>query len=161
LDLVKSYGAAAVFDYTSPTCASDVRAYTKNALFYALDCITDEQSVEICYAAIGRAGGRYASLEYCPPHLQTRQAISSDFVFGYEMFGKRVALGGAYEREAKAELRDAAVRWFGVMHPLWEKGEVRAHPVKTLPGSWKGVLNGLDILRKGGVSGHKLVVRVD
>jgi hypothetical protein len=77
------------------------------------------------------------------------------------MFGKRVALGGAYEREAKAELRDAAVRWFGVMHPLWEKGEVRAHPVKTLPGSWKGVLNGLDILRKGGVSGHKLVVRVD
>ena len=62
-DFVKSFGAEAVFDYRSPSCGADIKKYTKNGLGYAIDCITEESSMKICYAAIGRAGGRYIGMD--------------------------------------------------------------------------------------------------
>ncbi|KAL9130833.1 MAG: hypothetical protein Q9217_001085 [Psora testacea] len=46
-DLVRSYCADTCFDYNSPTCGADIRAFTDNALEYALDCITEEITVKI------------------------------------------------------------------------------------------------------------------
>lgn len=57
-DLVRSYGAAICFDYNSPSCGPDIRAFTNNALDYALDCITEESTMKICYQALGRCGGK-------------------------------------------------------------------------------------------------------
>lgn len=79
-DLVRSYGADACFDYNSPTCGADIRAFTNNALDYALDCITKESSMKICYQALGRCGGRCtpfpssgpSTLDSTPPHLTKR-----------------------------------------------------------------------------------------
>ncbi|MCJ1477278.1 hypothetical protein MMC13_005949 [Lambiella insularis] len=159
--LVKSYGAAAVFDYTSPTCGADIRAYTSNALFYALDCITDPESVATCYAALGRAGGMYTCLEACPPEWRTRKAVTSDFVLGYEIFGRDVVLGGEYSRKANQERREAYVRWVTVMQGLVDHSRIKAHPLRSVEGGWEGVLHGLAVLKKGGVSGQKLVVLVD
>lgn len=62
-DLVKSYGASAVFDYKSETCASDIKSHTRNSLKYALDCIAEPETLQLCYACLGRAGGRYTALE--------------------------------------------------------------------------------------------------
>lgn len=62
-DLTLKFGADKVFDYHSADCASDVRAYTKGQLAYALDCVSLADTTELCYKAIGRAGGRYVSLE--------------------------------------------------------------------------------------------------
>lgn len=61
-ELVKSYGADIAFDYRLSTCAADIGAQTKNSLCYALDCISTSQSMDLCYAALGRAGGRYTAL---------------------------------------------------------------------------------------------------
>ncbi len=57
-DLVRSYGADVCFDYNSSTCGPDIRAFTKDALDYALDCITEESTMKICYQALGRCGGK-------------------------------------------------------------------------------------------------------
>ena len=57
-DLVRSYGADTCFDYRSPTCGADIRAFTNNSLEYALDCITEESTMKICYQALGRCGGK-------------------------------------------------------------------------------------------------------
>lgn len=57
-DLVKSYGADVCFDYNSPTCGPDIRAFTNDSLDYALDCITVDSSLKICYQALGRLGGK-------------------------------------------------------------------------------------------------------
>jgi NADPH:quinone reductase-like Zn-dependent oxidoreductase len=62
-DLIRRFGAEQVFDYRSPTCAADIRAYTKNELAYALDCITLAETTQLCYESLGRAGGRYVGLE--------------------------------------------------------------------------------------------------
>jgi NADPH:quinone reductase-like Zn-dependent oxidoreductase len=56
--MVEGYGADKCFDYNEATCGDDIRSYTGNALDYALDCITSESSVKICYKALGRCGGK-------------------------------------------------------------------------------------------------------
>ena len=65
-DLVRSYGADECFDYNSPTCGADIRAFTDNALDYALDCITEESTMKICYQALGRCGGKCKFLHLSP-----------------------------------------------------------------------------------------------
>ena len=59
--MVESYGADKCFDYNEASCGDDIRSYTGNALDYALDCITTESSVKICYRALGRCGGKCKS----------------------------------------------------------------------------------------------------
>jgi NADPH:quinone reductase-like Zn-dependent oxidoreductase len=58
MTMVEGYGADKCFDYNEATCGDDIRSYTGNALDYALDCITSESSVKICYRALGRCGGK-------------------------------------------------------------------------------------------------------
>ena len=57
-ELVKDYGADECVDYQSPTCGPDIRVMTGNALDYALDCVTNEGTMKICYQALGRCGGK-------------------------------------------------------------------------------------------------------
>lgn len=158
---MKSYGAEAVYDHACPTVAVDIRAKSRNTLFYALDCITDEISTTVCYESIGRAGGHYVSLESSLVLLRTRKAVHASFALGYEMFGKPVVLSGEYERKTNPEARKTAVEWYKTMASLCEKGKIKSHPVKLLQGGWEGVLHGIDLLRRGQISGHKLVVVVD
>ena len=160
--LAKRYGASVVFDYASPTVATDIRVHTKNSLFYILDCITDEHSVSVCYGAMGRAGGKYVCLEACPPQWRTRKAIHMDFLMGYEMFGKDVLLDqeGVYSRKARPERKEMAVEWYKTVSRLAKEKKIKAHPVEVVDGMWDGVIRAMGILKKGGVSGKKLVVRV-
>ncbi len=131
---------------------------TANTLFYALYSITDMHSVQTCYSALGRAGGRYTCLELLPPTWQTRKAESGEFCFGYEMFGTDIQLGKDYSRTADLKKKAVVVMWFTVMQRLWDAGKVRSHPVRVLEGGWQGVLAGLKMLGRGDVRGEKLVV---
>jgi NADPH:quinone reductase-like Zn-dependent oxidoreductase len=57
--LVKDYGAEKVFDYHDPNSAEDIREFTKNAVWYAIDCYCEGLSMEFCFRAIGRTGGKW------------------------------------------------------------------------------------------------------
>lgn len=52
-ELVKSFGADAVFDYKSETCAADIKELTQNRLLHSWDCTGDGAS--ICAAAMSDA----------------------------------------------------------------------------------------------------------
>ena len=64
-ELVRSFGADVCFDYNDPECGPKIREFTGNALDYALDCITEPQTMKICYQALGRCGGKCKSIS-CP-----------------------------------------------------------------------------------------------
>lgn len=160
--LARSFGAEAVFDYTSPTCGDDIRAYTNSTLWYALDCISDDQSAAICYAALGRAGGRYVCLELLADEtLARRKAVQAEFLMGYDMMGQPIALSRGYEREANPERHELGRRWCRTMERLLAEDKIKFHPIRELEGKWEGILAGLDDLRKGRVSAMKLVVPLD
>lgn len=71
---MKQLGCTAVFDYRTPTCASDILAATSGKLRLAMDCITTTESMKLCYGAIGGSGGRYISLDPFPLRAHTRRS---------------------------------------------------------------------------------------
>ncbi|KAF4211572.1 hypothetical protein CNMCM6805_003239 [Aspergillus fumigatiaffinis] len=160
-DLVRSYGAEAVFDYHSERCAEEIRSYTKNTLRYVLDCITEPATVDICLRSIGRAGGKYCGLEAFADELRSRKAVSMEWVLALSIFGKRIALDRGYGREADPKHRVLGREMFEEVERMLQDKELRAHPVRVMHESWEDIPQGLALLKAKKVSGEKLVYIVD
>lgn len=160
--MVLGFGAEKTFDYHNPTCAADIRAYTNNELALVLDCVAQADTTQMCYGAMGRAGGRYVALEpFNKAVVQTRPlTIEPSWVMTLSVFGHAVDLDGDYGRDANPEDRCLGGRGFAAVQTLLDRGLVDAHPVRIMPGRWAGVVQGVDMIRKQGTSGFKLVYPV-
>jgi len=157
--LVEEYGAEKAFDYHSPTCGEDIRAYTKNSLEYALDIITEARSIRQCYAAIGRGGGRYIGFELLPDELMAtmRKAVKPSWVMGLEVAGLELELPGGYYRKANPELHDWLHGWIKRFAALLDSKKLKPHPMQINPGGLAKVIDGLGVLQRKEVSAQKLV----
>lgn len=161
-ELVRRFGAEQTFDYHSATCGADIRAYTRNQLSHALDCIAEAETTQLCYAAIGRAGGRYVAVE---PFRRTvaesrAETIEPSWFNVMTIWGRKVELGGDYSRDASPEDRTFGTRAFAAVQTLLDRGEVSTHPVKVMPGGLDGVAHGLATIRSKPPSGYKLVYKI-
>ncbi|CZR58351.1 related to toxD gene [Phialocephala subalpina] len=156
-EMVKSFGAEEVFDYNDPNCAADIRAYTKNSLKYVLDCIATSSTIKLCYAAIGRLGGKYTALEMPPLAAGLRQNIKLDRILGMMVLGKEIELSEGYHRPADPECHAFGLKWYKLVQELIDEGKLRPHPYKVMDGGFEGILEGLDLLREGKNQGTKLV----
>ncbi|PGH17242.1 hypothetical protein AJ80_04884 [Polytolypa hystricis UAMH7299] len=158
-DLVKGYGAEEVYDYRSPTCAADIKKATKSNLRYALDCITTKESIGICYAAIGRAGGAYTALDpYWEATASTRAAIKANWTLGITMLGKDITWPEPYGRPGSERIRAFGAEWATSLQELLDSGKIRPHPLRAKENAtWDDVLAGLAEVKSGQVSGEKLV----
>lgn len=160
-DLVRCYGADAVFDYKAPLCTDDIRNYTENSLALALDCISEPETMQFCYACIGRPGGKYTALGPYSEHLHTRpDTIVPDWVLGATGLGKKLAWPQPFTREASEKQREFGREWFATAQDLLDGGKLKPHPLRLVSGGLEGVLHGLEQLRLKRVSGEKLVCRV-
>lgn len=156
--MVKALGAAEAFDYHIPTCGDDIRKYTANTLAYALDCITNLDSMRICYAALGKGGGRYMGLDPLPLRAHTRRDVKPDWTVVFTMFNKPLNVGRPFSRPARPKDRAFAKRWYEGTQPLIDTpGQMKPHPLDVGSGGLQGVVQGLDRMRKGDLSGVKLV----
>jgi NADPH:quinone reductase-like Zn-dependent oxidoreductase len=160
-ELVRSFGAAEVFDYHSATCAADIKAYTGGKLRHVLDIITDITSQQICYDSFGRLGGRLCCLEMPLEALHTRKSVKKEMIVGLAATGKEIALGEGYERKENPEIRKFAMDWFVMIQKFLDSGQIKPHPPKVLKGGFDAILEGLIILKNKGTSGVKLACFVD
>lgn len=76
------------------------------------------------------------------------------------VFGHKVALDGEYGRDAQPECRKFGAQAISAVQALLDRGLIDAHPVKVMPGEWKGVIQGVDFIRSQALSGQKLVYPV-
>lgn len=156
--LVESYGAEKVWDYHDPTSVDAIKAYTNNALDYALDCFCEGSSMSFCYGALGRAGGRYTTLEPYAEHMHTRRRVKPEYILGPALLGKDIGWKDPYRIEAKPELRVFGREWFQCAQRLLDRGEIRPHPVRVGERiGFEGILEGVELLKQKAVSGEKLV----
>lgn len=159
--LAMEYGAAATASYTSKYCVEVVKSLAKKPIRRVLDCITDSESVAICYSAMARTGGNYACCEECHKVWRTRRAIKVKEVMGFQVLGVAIDLGDStYTRPADKNLMKIGMRWAVEMQLLMESGRIKTHPLRELQSGWESIIQGLDMLRKGEVRGHKLVLRI-
>lgn len=157
--LVRSFGADAVFEYSSPTCASDIRSYTRvNGLRLALDCITTPDTTRLCYAALGRTGGRYVALDpFSQAVAATRAAIYPDWVLGPELIGEDVAWPAPHGRKANPVAKAFCEEWNRILQGLLDRGLIRMQPQLVRDTGLEGALEGLEDIRAKQVSGQQLV----
>ncbi|KFH40857.1 hypothetical protein ACRE_084260 [Hapsidospora chrysogenum ATCC 11550] len=157
-DLVRSYGADAVFDHSSPSVAADIKAHTRNGLRLALDCITTPDTTRLCYGAIGRTGGRYVSLDpYSEVVAASRAVVRADWVLGPELMGEDVGWPAPHGRKGNPEAKAFCKVWNRTLQGLLDRGAIRTHPQRVRDTGLRGVLEGLDDIREKRVSGEKLV----
>ncbi|KAM0208905.1 hypothetical protein ACHAQD_011442 [Fusarium lateritium] len=159
-DLVKSFGAEAVFDYRRSESTDEIRKFTRNSLKYVLDCISEPETMQFCCRCIGRTGGKYTALEPFPQFLHTRPTVQPDWVLGPTLLGKPIGWGPPFEREGDPNVREFATKWFATAQRLLDQGKLRTHPVKLMGGGFEGILSGLEMLTKKQVSGQKLVYMI-
>lgn len=152
-----SLGAKAWFDYKSPTCGSDIRDATENTLAYALDCITDTSSMQICYEAIGTSGGRYVALDAFPVRGHTRKSISPEFVVTPTQFGHAIRWTPPYDLEPRPKDLEEAEVWYTIAQKLVDGGLVQAPSIEVRKGGLAAVPEGMEEVRRGLVSRKRLV----
>lgn len=155
--LVCSRGAGAVFDYSDPDTPAAIKKHTDGQLKHVLDCISDAQSVEACFGAMARVGGRYASLELVPDEmLAKRRAVHARLVMAFEILGEEVRLPGGYGKPADPAKRELGVRFFAMFQRLLNEGKLVPHPTQRVEGGLEGIVGGLQLLKSGSLSGKKL-----
>jgi aspyridone synthetase trans-acting enoyl reductase len=160
-DLVKSTGAEAAFDYKSPTCASDIRDFTKHQLAYAADCITTTESMKTCYESLGTEGGRYVALDSFSIASHSRRSVGPSWVFAMSAFGSAVDWVAPYKCEASPADRTFAAVWMREVGGLVRDGTVKPLPHRIIGQTLGDIDKGLEELRSGRVSGMKLVCSVN
>lgn len=154
-DLVKSYGADAAFDYRSATAIQDITRSFPN-ITRALDCISAGPSADFSARVLAKNGGKVITLL---PIKARVPGVKVEMIMSFQMLGKAFAwlppVGPRYA--VSAEDRAILVRFYSGLYDLSQR--IRAPPVTVLEGGFQGILEGLDRLRAGKVSGSKLVVR--
>ncbi|KAL9022220.1 MAG: hypothetical protein Q9185_000620 [Variospora sp. 1 TL-2023] len=162
-DLMRSYGADAVFDYHDQDCGAKIRAYTNNALRHVLDCIAEESTLAIDAAALSSDSSQELHcLTLLPPDtwpVERQHDVNVRFLLGYTSFGEEFTKFGATWPPVP-EHYEAGVRFWELHGKILEEGKVKAHPVTVKEGGLAGIPEGIDELRHKRVSATKLVYRI-
>lgn len=160
--LTSRYGAVGTAAYTSKDCVQSVKEIAGKPIKRVLDCITDMESTALCFDAMSRTGGKYSCLEECPEIYRTRRIIQVSEVMGFQVLGVDLDLGDStYSRRGDEKLLEIGMRWARIIQSLMEDQKLNAHPLHELKNGFQGIIEGLEMLRKGEVKRQKLVVRID
>jgi NADPH:quinone reductase-like Zn-dependent oxidoreductase len=155
-DRIRELGADAVFDYNELGSASAIRVQTNDGLTMALDTVSVESSAKYCDIALSSKGGQYSSL--LPIKIE-RENIQSRSTMAYTVFGERFIFGSK-EIPAQSEDRLFMEKFCGIFEDLLASGKIMVHPRRVCNGGLDGILDGLQLLREGKVSGEKLVYNI-
>jgi hypothetical protein len=116
-----------------------------------------QESANICAAAFGPEGGKYAVLldVKCP-----NDNVESDYYLVYSVSGEEYIFeGDSYP--AEPEFFVHGVKVAELVDALWQDGKLQPHPLRHVPGGLQGALEGMRLMKEGRYSGEKLVCRVD
>ncbi|CAG8950320.1 hypothetical protein HYFRA_00006813 [Hymenoscyphus fraxineus] len=157
-ELVKSRGADEVFDYNASDAAAKIRELTGNKLKYAWDTVGIDASAVFCAEALSsEAGGHFGTI------LQNkipRDDVKQTGTIMYTIFGETYDKFGIHFPASKEDFEFAKV-WTALSEKLVAEGKVKPHPAQVGKGGLEGVLQGLEDLKNGKVSGNKLVYNIE
>ncbi|KAF7879130.1 hypothetical protein EAF04_000329 [Stromatinia cepivora] len=157
---LESLGADKVFDYNSPTCSQDIKEYTNDSIKHAFDCISEGTSTEITVAAMSSSGGVYSTLLPVPTENvhKINPKVENKATLAYTAGGERFTFGGT-EIPAKPEDYEFAKSFWELSRGLLAEGKIKVHKISVnkYGEGFEGILNGMQALKEGKVSGEKLV----
>ena len=157
-DHVTSLGASAAFDYKDADCDKQIRDYTKDNLTKVLDCVSKDQSPQICAAATSSRGGTIShTLPY--PEDIGRKDIKTELIFTLGMWGIDFGYGEQVIPGNPEDLKFSK-RMYAVAEKLLHDGKLKVHPPSPRSGGLDGIMDGLQELKSGKAGGVKLVYKI-
>lgn len=155
-----SLGADHVLDYSSSTLVDEVKGIMKGEpLTRAWDCRPSEESGRTCAKVLAKAGSRYVTLL---PHTQELvkeiiPSVETFFTAAYTVFGEPWFFLGYHD--AVPEDHEFMKAFVHIAEDLMREGKVKAPRMFLNRGGkgLKGVLDGIQEMVEGKVSGGKLV----
>ncbi|KAF7951698.1 hypothetical protein EAE96_006997 [Botrytis aclada] len=156
-ELLKSLGADHVLDYNDPNCGAEIRSLTQNKLHHVFDTIATQSSAQICANALSTSDENiYVNLMGIE---MPRNDVRNIFFLGYSITGEGYEIEGEVWPAAPEDF-ELGKKAFVLLERLLENGLVKNHPVKIMRGCLNGILEGMREMKKGKVSGEKLIYRV-
>lgn len=141
----------------APDVGRKIFESTGGSIKKVFDTVSTADSAAICAAAFGSHGGTYCNLlgVDCP-----RSDVESIYFLGYDMSGEAYIFEG-HSFPANPEAFEFGRKWLKIAEELWASGKWQTHRQKVGQNGLLGVLDGMQVMRQGLVSGEKLVYRVD
>jgi hypothetical protein len=139
-----------------PECGPKIRSLTHNKLSLVLDNIATPASAQICADALTSSpGGLYINLMGID---MPRSDVRNIFFLGYTVTGEAFEIEGEHW-PAVPEDFELMKKFVTLTEKLLEQGLLKTHPAKVRDGL-AAILDGMQELKEGKVSGSKLVYRV-
>jgi NADPH:quinone reductase-like Zn-dependent oxidoreductase len=162
-EYIKSLGADAAFDYNSSTCSKDIQSWSNDSIHHAFDCISEGDSPSITIPAMSTSGGAYTTLLPVPESdvRKLNPKVELKYTLGYTVVGEFMKFGPK-EIPAKPEDFEFGKMFWEMSRELLEQGKLKVHKItlNKYGKGFEGVLKGMDAMRRGEVSGEKLVFTV-
>ncbi|KIY04079.1 uncharacterized protein Z520_00771 [Fonsecaea multimorphosa CBS 102226] len=160
-DKAKSLGAVEAFDYREANVGAKIRDYTQDSLKYAWDTFGKDESAQICADALSSSAAAAEGCVYgCVlPTKCPRPDVHSISTVMYTMFNETFSMRGT-EFPASLEDFEFAKKFMALFETLLAEGKIQTHSEVVGADGLEGVIDGLEKLKSGQVSGQKLVYRV-
>ncbi|KAL5341978.1 chaperonin 10-like protein [Aspergillus crustosus] len=157
-DLVKSYGADSVFDYTCPTATDEIKT-TYPSLTKALDCFSEGPSSDFCARVLSPTETQKAKvITLLDQGASKKPNIAYHFLMVFTVFRREFQLLAPLGPKFPAgEKNYTSLKTFYEQLGRMSR-ELKAPPITTLKGGLEAVVTGLGQLRRGEVRGSKIVV---
>ncbi|KAI0646318.1 GroES-like protein [Trametes meyenii] len=162
-ELLKSLGAAAVFDYHDPEIVQKVKQVTRGSIRYGLDAIGSRATQELSQLVFGPAGGKLLTLMPVVPEAKVRDDVNVTFTLVHTGLRQPLNLphyvpGVHYP--ASSDDNAEMVAFIATIPRLIKQGRLVPNPLKPWDGGLATLPQGLKYLQEGKVSGEKIVVRI-
>lgn len=154
-DLVKSFGADAVYNYRDENVGSEV-AKNHPDIKLAVDCFSEGKSTKVCDTVIGKKGGHLINL--LPSPKPAFPNIKHELIMAYTLFGHAFRWLPPVGPKFPAVPSDRVLlaRFYAALPQLTDV--IKPLPITVEAGGMDAILPGLQKLRDGKVSGSKLVI---
>lgn len=161
LELVKSYGADAAFDYKSASAIEDIKKVTGGGVDKALDCISIASTNEFTAQCFGPSGGQLNVL--LTPAARVPDNVKFAVTIMYTFFGKAFEFGprGGQKMpfpEMKQDI-DAHRKIMALTPEYLAAGAFRPPPIENW-GGLEDITEGFKKMEEGKNSGHRIVFKI-
>ncbi|KAF2157080.1 GroES-like protein [Myriangium duriaei CBS 260.36] len=155
---VESLGAEKAFDYRDPEVVAKIREYTGDNLHKVFDTISEGDSGRISGQALSsRGGGKISTL--LGGVNAGRDDVKVQATLAYSITGEDYEIRGNKLPAAPQDFEFGKQFW-ALAEQLLADGKIKVHPPEVKAGGLDKIVEGLDDLRQGRVSGKKVVYNI-
>ncbi|KAF5348206.1 hypothetical protein D9758_014643 [Tetrapyrgos nigripes] len=154
-DSLRKLGATDVFDYRDPQAGEKIHLCTNGSLCMAVDCISEGTTPYQVSTALSAAGGTIATVN---PYVSRKNGIETVLTLVYTMLGDAFEFPIAYEPDPRQV--EIGKRICQMVTVLLADQQIQLGPVKIIPRGLVGVAEGFEFMKRGAVTGEKIVYRI-